>query len=165
MQEFWTIELAPAYGVSISKARYMTDEEKVGYSEWFQKYGLFSVGESTQLSNLRWGDMPQREQDGQFLGCDNQAWIISEEDKAAYLELEERRKSEKEEKHIKHLCDMYKRVIERGDRQPKLYTKEEAEREAYRYNQIYNEGGYGFVPHYVTIDEYNEAKAFLEAHS
>ena len=40
-------------------------------------------------------------------------------------------------------------------------TKEEAAKKRREYNNLYNEGGCGFIPHFWTVDEYEDAKKEL----
>jgi len=52
-------------------------------------------------------------------------------------------------------------IIKKGDLQEKLYTAEEIRAKTIRYNNLYNEGGEGYVPTWVSKDEYEEAKRIL----
>ena len=147
------IENARAWGISICNARRFTDEEKQHYADWYKEIGFVGVGDHIKLSMLKWSDMPNRKSDGSFVGCDNQAWIITEEEKTWFIRLDAERKAEAEREKIAINRAYYEDVIKRANRQPKLYTREEAKRLAKQYNDVANEGGEGYVPHYYTIDE------------
>lgn len=43
----------------------------------------------------------------------------------------------------------------------KLPSADEAKEQARRYNNVYNEGGEGYVPHYYTQEEYERMAAEL----
>ena len=58
--------------------------------------------------------------------------------------------------------EYYKWAIAACEKQKKLYTNEEANEARRNFINVYNEGGEGFVPHFYTIDEYEEAKRKLE---
>ena len=53
-------------------------------------------------------------------------------------------------------------TIRMCEKQGKLYTKEEAKLERKKYNDVFNEGGEGYVPHFYTVDEYEFAKKRTE---
>jgi hypothetical protein len=52
-------------------------------------------------------------------------------------------------------------IIKKGDLQEKLYTAEEIRIKTIKYNNLYNEGGEGYVPTWISKDEYEEAKRIL----
>lgn len=164
MQTYLVIEDAPAWGVSICIARRFTDEEKSHYAEWYQDYGFVGVQDHIMLRTLRSADMPKRRPDGAFLGCTNNAWIITDDEKAAFIELDAERIAEEERAMLAEDRAYYEDVIKRASVQPRLYTREEAKRLAKQYNDLYNEGGEGYVPHYYTIDEVESAKQWLSSH-
>ena len=58
--------------------------------------------------------------------------------------------------------ERYKKIVQACERWKKLYTKEESIAKAKEWNDIHNEGGEGFIPHFYTIDEYEYAKKKLE---
>ena len=161
---YTVIENAPAYGVSICTARRFTDEEKQHFADWYKDIGFVGMGDHIMLRTLKWSDMPKRNSDGSFLGCDNQAWIITGDEKSYFIQLDAERQAEAEQAKIAEDRAYYEDVVKRASRQPKLYTREEAKRLAKQYNDLYNEGGEGYIPHYYTIDEVEAAKQWLSAH-
>lgn len=164
MQTYIVIEYAPAYGISICTARRFTEEEKQHYADWYKETGFVGLGDEVKLSTLGWSDMPKRSSDGSFDGCNNQAWIITEDEKAHFIQLDTERQVEAENVKIAEDRAYYEYVVECASKQPKLYTREEAKRLAKQYNDVYNEGGEGYIPHYYTIDEVEAAKKWLAAH-
>ena len=164
METYIVIEHAPAYGVSICTARRFTEDEKQHYADWYTEIGFVGMGDHIMLKTLKWSDMPKRHYDGSFLGCDNQAWIITEDEKAYFIQLDADRKAEVERLKIAKNREYYEDVIKRANMQPKLYTRDEAKRLAKQYNDLYNEGEEGYIPHYYTIDEVEAAKHWLETH-
>ena len=77
------------------------------------------------------------------------------------IELNEHKKKEKEKRETEEAIDGCKKIIERCEKQEKLYTKEEAAQKRRAYNRLYNEGGEGYVQHFYTIDEYEWNKTRL----
>lgn len=164
MEQYLVIEYAPAYGVSISRARRFTDEEAAGFADWYKALGFVGLDDSISLDMLTLADMPKRSRDGEFAGCNNQAWIITEEERDGYVRLNGERRAEAKRAETAEMRKYYEEIIERASRQPKLYTREEAKRLAQQYNDLYNEGGEGYVPHYYTADEVEAAKEWLSTH-
>lgn len=105
--------------------------------------------------------LKDRSLDGSFRGCSNSAYIISEEEWKALIELNEQKRAEKEKKKTERLIAEYRQTVEQCERQKKLYTREEAAEKYRDYNRLFNEGGEGYVPHFYTIEEYEFAKAGL----
>lgn len=64
---------------------------------------------------------------------------------------EQKRKERAEE------IERAKKLIAKAEQQETIPSKKEAERMMKRYNDINNEGGYGYVPHIISIEEYNWA--------
>ena len=163
----FALEFAYSYGLYIQKARRLTEEERASYSEWFRDYGLVGLGEEIALDELPWNDdliatIRSRPADGEFPGCSNSAWIITEKEKEELIARNEsnRRVAAQRKKVEEMTC--CQRVIAQCEMQRTLYTAEEAKRKRKEYNDRVNEGGEGFVPHFWTVDEYESAKARLQ---
>lgn len=54
-----------------------------------------------------------------------------------------------------------KETIAKAEAQKDIPSREEAKRRMNAYNNVANEGGYGYVPHWVSREEYEAAKALL----
>ena len=89
-----TLCYAPSYGIEICAARRLTTEEKKHYAAWFAETGFIGVGSHVDLPCISHEDLPNRPDDGSFLGCYNQAWIITEAEAASYERLNHQRQNE-----------------------------------------------------------------------
>lgn len=93
------LEIPFAYDACICDARRFTEEEKAHYSDWYKDYGFVGTGENRiSLPYITWEDAPKRPVDGEFCGCSNRAWIITDAEVEYYTNLNATREAEKEEK-------------------------------------------------------------------
>lgn len=167
MKEYLTCEVAFSYGISLRKARRFSEEEKEKYAEWFRDKGFVCLKSSfnIDLEHITWEDVREvlnnRDDDGSFSGCSNVAYIISQNEWDELVELNAKKRLEKEKKEVEKSITECKQIIEKCEKQEKLYTKEEAAKKRRDYNRLYNEGGEGYVPHFYTIEEYEFAKTKL----
>lgn len=69
---------------------------KKHYAAWFAETGFIGVGSHVDLPCISHEDLPNRPDDGSFLGCYNQAWIITEAEAASYERLNHQRQNEKD---------------------------------------------------------------------
>lgn len=94
------IEHATAYGTSIVEARRPTEAEAAKVAEWYRPRYLVSTGRVNEpLLSLRLEDIAtriERRADGEFMGCNNSAWILTEEDAAYFRSLNQERLAAKE---------------------------------------------------------------------
>lgn len=166
MKEYLVCEYAMAYGISLRKARRLTEEEKMHVADWYKEKGFVGLPKTNiDLEYIDWQDMRKilgdRKEDGSFQGCNNSVYIITNDEWIALVNLNDAKKLEKEfttkMKEIKE-C---KNTIEACEKQSKLYTLDEAKKKAREYNNLYNEGGFGHVPHFYTMEEYEHAKRRL----
>lgn len=88
---FLIIEGELGYGIHVGAARWLTEEEKPHYSEWFRETGMVGAGSSTTLDRLTFEDMPKRETDGSLLSSSASVWIISPEEYDRYIALNDER--------------------------------------------------------------------------
>lgn len=77
----------------------------------------------------------------------------SEEVKAYYAK-------RNEEKRLKEIAKA-KAIIAKAEGQKDIPTAAEAKARREQYNRIHNEGGEGYVPTWITKEEYNNAKALI----
>lgn len=68
----------------------------------------------------------------------------------------------KKEKEIKEKVESAKKTITKAESQKDIPTKEEAKRRMKQYNDVMNEGGEGYVPYIISIEEYEYAKEIVE---
>ena len=66
------------------------------------------------------------------------------------------------EKKVEEELNYAKRIIEKAEKQINIPNQEEAERRMKQYNDIANEGGEGYVPHIISMEEYMYAKGVIE---
>lgn len=165
MEVYLTLEWAFSYGFSLIKARRLTEEEKPKYAEWFKDYGLMGIDAPVELDHIRLDDVKAilhtLHPDGEFLGCTNQAYFITEEQWNTFLKLNDENKRKKEGERLEEAIESLEHLIHACENNT-LYTDEEAKRRRISYNNLHNEGGYGFVPHFYTFSEYETAKARLQ---
>ena len=75
-------------------------------------------------------------------------------------EAEQVRKEEEEKALQEEIADA-REIIRKAEAQKDIPSSEEAERRMKRYNDVNNDGGYGFVPHIVSREEYEAAMALV----
>lgn len=167
MEEYWVVEYVPGYGISIQHARRLNDNEKKEYAEWYREKGFVGISNAVELDNISWEDLQDNnirkgEPDGTFNGCYNEAYIISEDKKNMLLKLNEEKSKTKKALILSRKIQELEKTIKACENQGKLYTEEEAKKRYGDYNNVQNEGGYGYVPHFYTIQEYEYAKNELK---
>lgn len=160
-----TLEYAYSHGFSIQHARRLTDEEKQHYKPEYQDLILIGTGDNIDLPYIRWddplvSDILHRPEDGEFPGCSNTARIISEDEESQLLLLNDKKRAAREAAERESEIINLRRVIAACEIHH-LYTLEEAVAARKQYNDIHNEGGEGYVPHFWTVDEYERAKRRL----
>lgn len=164
---YTVLEWAHSYGMSIVSARRFYEHEKKGYSEWYRDHAFLAFDDSVNLvlstsdPDPHFREIVLRPADGSFLSCSNQAWIITEEEKAYILALNDKRRAEKAAAERAKELRYWRGVVAKCEQQGKLYTRQEAAERARKYNDLFNEGGEGYVPKFWTIDEYETAKAYV----
>lgn len=153
------------YKPELGQARRLNEEEKTHYAPWFHDIGFVGVGESLELEHLNQFDVEkflQREKsDGQFISSSDNVYIISQDEWDKLLELENNKKELADQIDKDKKIDELQKIICQCAAAGKLYTKEEAAKKRREYNNLYNEGGCGFIPHFWTVDEYEDAKKEL----
>ena len=65
------------------------------------------------------------------------------------------------EKELQRKIKMAKQTIEKAEKQDKIRTAKETREYLRNLNEVLNEGGEGWLPKLVTLEEYEEAKKFL----
>lgn len=166
MEEFLVCNANLMWGLTLTKARRLTEEEKTHCSEWFRKIGFVHVAESIKLDNVECNELFEllnnREPDGELKSFGGRMYIITQEQWDWLIKTENERQNEKEQKIKESKIKEYSETIKNCETAKKLYTAEEARAERIKYNNLYNEGGEGFVPHFYTVEEYEFAKNQLK---
>ena len=116
---FLVIDYDFGYDICVLPARWLTEEEKKKYSEWFCESGFVGMGVRIPLKHIKYHDMPKRKPDGTFSGGSDSAWIINLEEYDKYIKENEKREKEIQEKEAKQ-----RRQWEENKAQ---YEKEKAE--------------------------------------
>ena len=163
-KEFYVIEHESSYcEVKILKARRLTESEKLEYADWCRDKMFIGLGEDTELTYIDWRDLPKRQSDGQFNGCGNSAWIISKEEVEHYKELNAQREAEAQGKEKAEEIKEAEKIVELSKKVKVCDTN--AERIIYlrNYNNVQNEGGYGYLPTVLTKQEVEDAKELVES--
>lgn len=161
MTTFLTVEYAPGYGIYLHASRRLSEAQKSRYFLEYQDYMMIGVGGSIELSNISRQMLSEflgdKRPDGKFPGSSNQAYIITQEQWDALIAMD---KSEGEKKARQELeaeladLEISKTRAEKQMVDGVLPSKEEAKKKAKRYNDMNNEGGYGYVPHFYSEEEY-----------
>ena len=166
MEQFIVIEYAPCYDTSICDARRLTDEEKKHYRPEFAEKGFIGLGDDITVKHIELSDLPKRKADGCFLGCNNIAFIISNEEKEAFIALNAKREKEKKKKELVQNIERLKYNIGIAEIQCKNHSGILPDRETARkrmewQNNLYNEGGEGYIEHEYCQEEYDSMQKSL----
>ena len=165
MEKYLVCFTQVGYNPELGQARRLNEEEKTHYAPWFQDIGFVGIGENLELEHLNQLEVEkflQREKpDGQFISSSGNVYIISRNEWDKLLELENSKKELVEQIKKDQKIAELQEIIHQCEKVEKLYTNEEAVEKRKQYNRLYNEGGYGYVPHFWTADEYNDAKKEL----
>lgn len=68
---------------------------------------------------------------------------------------------EQKEKENKEKVENAKNTIQKAEAQKDIPTREEAKRRMKQYNDVMNEGGEGYVPYIISVEEYEYAKEIV----
>lgn len=90
-----------------------------------------------------------------------QTWIETLITEGTTEEVKAYRTEEEQKKNTKKIAEA-KKIITEAEKQATIPSKKEAERIMKEYNDIHNEGGYGFVPYIINIEEYKQALKVVE---
>lgn len=163
--EYMVCEITNTREIILYYARKFTEEEKEGYSKECRDLLFKPVSEPLYLENINAGEvcnLLNRDSDGMFLGSSNMVYVISQEEWDNIIEIDKQNLVDEEMSQREEMINLHKRVIEGCEKQGKLYTTEEANKLRESYNNLYNEGGEGYVPHFYTIAEYEYAKSKIK---
>lgn len=142
---------------TVGLARWATVEEEANYNH-ANVFDLAKAIEQTSLEDITFEDVKKvittSDQDG-FLYNDA-LYVITNEQKEALINYNTKEILEKENKQINY----YKELIKNIEKH-KLYHAKDVERMKKQYNDIHNEGGEGYIPHFYTFEEYEYAKKLL----
>lgn len=142
---------------TVGLARWTTVEEEANYNH-ANVFDLAKAIEQTPLEDITFEDVRKvitaSDNDG-FLYNDA-LYVITNEQKEALLNYNTKEILEKENKQINY----YKELIKNIEKH-KLYHAQDVRKMKKQYNDIHNEGGEGYIPHFYTFEEYEYAKKQL----
>lgn len=152
-----------SHGTYLCSARRFTADEKSHYVEWYRETGMISLGSIVKLPEVTLRDAPNRPSDGNFNGSWNQAYIISQDEWDAYIALNDSRALVKAKAKEAETRRYMLSIIEDAQVITPI-SREEAQRKQKAWINVANEGGEGYVPHYLTTDDVERAKQWLADH-
>lgn len=153
-------------------ARYMTDDEKKSYADWCRDRMMLMTSEPIYLRSLLSGEIGAlahivgKELIGYFPGTSGRLYVVSDEEWDALIAANHQAAAAKADKERAERIDYLCTCLRRADAQRvdgNLPTTAEAREKALKWNNIYNEGGEGYVPHYYSQNEYDYLTAELAA--
>lgn len=154
----------------LSTARRMTDEEKKRYAKWCRDLMMYLTGEPVYLRSLGWREInalantADKEIVGLCPGGSGKLYALTDDEWAALIAADQQAAAAKAAAERAGRIDYLRDLLARADAQRvggELPSAGEAKEQARRYNNVYNEGGEGYVPHYYTQEEYDRMSAEL----
>lgn len=142
---------------TVGLARWATVEEEANYNH-ANVFDLAQAIEAIPLEDITFEDVQKvittSDNDG-FLYNDA-LYVITNEQKEELLNYNTKEILEKENKQINY----YKELIKNIEKH-KLYHAQDVGKMKKQYNDLHNEGGEGYIPHFYTFEEYEYAKKQL----
>lgn len=156
-----------SYPNELIEVRLPTEEEKARHCAGWADGLIFSAGLDSRvpIPYVKYDDIPSewKTRDCWTLpGCYNRCYEISDAEWDWVISLNAQRGAEKKEKERQEDIEWYQNIIRKAERQPDIPTPEEAARRSKRWNNVYNEGGYGYVPDIIDSARYARAKQMLQ---
>lgn len=149
--------------VALAHARKLSESEKANYSDEYKDHMLIGI-DHIDLSYVRVTDLADYEDRYWycFSGGYNMAYEVSEAEYNTLLQLNETRSRGEKEKERRERIKYFESIIRRAESQKDIPSESEATRRRKEWNKIYNEGGEGYLPSWVTAEQYRNAKEQLE---
>lgn len=147
---------------TVGLARWATVEEEANYNH-ANVFDLAKAIEAIPLEDITFEDVQKvittiPNHDGYLYN--DELYVITNKQKEALIDYDTKNKIEKEKAQLTEEIYYYKKVIKECENH-KLYHKEDIKKIRKQYNDIYNEGGEGYIPHFYTFEEYEYAKKQL----
>lgn len=148
--------------VELSYARKLDESEKSSYSDEYKDHIIIGV-DHIKLPFVNVWDLSKYKDRYWycFPGGYNMAYEVSEEEWKTLLQLNESRASEEKEKDRRERIEYYKSVIRRAESQKDIPLALEAAKRQKEWIDLQNEGGEGYVPIWITAEQYRDAKEQL----
>lgn len=156
-----------SYPNELVEVRLPTEEEKARHCAGWADGLIFSAGLDSRvpIPYVKYDDIPSewKTRDCWTLpSCGNRCYEISDEEWDWVVSLNAQREAEKKAKERQEDIEYYQNIVRKAERQPDIPTPEEAARRSKRWNNVYNEGGYGYVPDIIDSARYARAKQMLQ---
>lgn len=91
------------------------------------------------------------------------AWIAELIEEGTTDEAREYKRQQKI-RDLKYAAERYQRIVTEAEKQKDIPSRQEAKARMKQYNDIFNEGGEGYVPYIYSMEEYTEATNWLKEH-
>jgi hypothetical protein len=151
-----------SYGLKLAMARRFTEKEKEKFADWYKEKGLCAVGKSFELKHLctntpEINAIIKRCSIGEFPSCSNACYEITDDEWDMLIALERETAYDERIKDLQETIAQCQKLIQECEYN-KLYTDDETRVKWNEYNNLHNEGGFGYVPHFYTFREYDTAR-------
>ncbi len=153
------------YPNELIEVRLPTEEEKAQHCAGWADGLIFGTGNRAPVPYVKYWDIPAEWKTRDYWAlpsCGNRCYEISDEEWDWVVSLNAQREAEKKAKERQEDIEWYQNVIRKAERQPDIPTPEEAASRRKRWNDVYNEGGYGYVPDIIDSARYARAKQRLQ---
>lgn len=154
----------------LATVRRMPDEEQQRYTEGYRGHMMLMTGEPVflpALSDAEVYDLAHiagKDVAGYLPRSSGELYALTDDEWAALIAANQQAAAAKAAAERAGRIDYLRDLLARADAQRvdgKLPSADEAKEQAHQYNNVYNEGGEGYVPHYYTQEEYERMAAEL----
>lgn len=154
----------------LATVRRMPDEEQQRYTEEYRGHMMLMTGEPVFLPALSDAEVyalahiSDKDVAGYLPSSSGELYAMTDDEWAALVAANQQAAAAKAAAERAGRIDYLRDLLARADAQRvdgKLPSADEAKEQARRYNNVYNEGGEGYVPHYYTQEEYDRMAAEL----
>lgn len=154
----------------LATVRRMPDEEQQRYTEGYRGRMMLLTGEPVCLPALSDEDVyalahiADKDVEGYLPSSSGELYALTDDEWAVLIAANQRSAAAKAAAERAGRIDYLRDLLARADAQRvdgNLPSADEAKEQARRYNNVYNEGGDGYVPHYYTQAEYDRMAAEL----
>ncbi len=158
------VQNAYSFGIYLNEARRLTEDEKAQFTKEACEHMLYSTGIEVKLQLITWKDIVifQHRESYSFPGCGNVCYEISDSEWDSLIELNNKRVKASHQKEVEDEIARCRYIIAEAEKQADIPTVQEAHRRMRQYNNLHNEGGYGYVPIIYSEEDYQSAKERLE---
>lgn len=154
----------------LAAVRRMPDEEQQRYTEGYRGHMMLLTGEPVFLPALSDAEVyalahiADKDVEGYLPSSSGELYALTDDEWAALISANQQAAAAKAAAERAGRIDYLRDLLARADAQRvdgKLPSAAEAREEERNWNNVYNEGGEGYVPHYYTQEEYDRMSAEL----